>query len=227
MMRMGDSVNDGIPHIDVRRCHIDFRPQNPFAVGEFSGAHTLKQRRRLFSALAPAWALLSGLLQRSPIFPDLIGTQVVNISQTLADQLHRRLIHGVEIIRGPQAFIPREPEPLHIFLDGIHILHVLFHRISIVVPEIRPPAVLLCGGKVQTDGFGVADMKVAVGFRRKTGIHLSAVGAFLNILLNNLMDEIQRPVFICFLAHFLLRSVSCLQANCCRKRCPSGKLSHR
>ena len=43
MRRVKDSVHDRIAHVQVRRGHVDLRPQGSGAIGKFSRLHALKQ----------------------------------------------------------------------------------------------------------------------------------------------------------------------------------------
>ena len=78
--------------------------------------------------------------------------------------------------------------PRHILHDGIHILGVLASGIGVIKARWQGP-LLLGNAKIQTDGLGVTDVEVTVGFRRKPG-HDTAVFAFLEIVVNDFSDEV-------------------------------------
>ena len=56
---------------------------------------------------------------------------------------------------------------MHIFLNGIDVFHVFLNRIRVVKAQIAFAAEFLCKTEVDADGFGMADMQIAVGFGRK------------------------------------------------------------
>ena len=43
MLGVQDAVHHGIAQVEIGRRHIDFRPQNARAIGEFAGSHALEQ----------------------------------------------------------------------------------------------------------------------------------------------------------------------------------------
>ena len=43
MRHMCHTVDDRVTHIDIRRCHINFRTQNLFSILKFSVLHILKE----------------------------------------------------------------------------------------------------------------------------------------------------------------------------------------
>ena len=81
---------------------------------------------------------------------------------------------------------------MDILLNGIHKLCVLFGGVGVVHAQVADAAELFCGPEVYNQSLAVADMQIAVGFRRKTGVHLhpSEPAARGNILLNKLVDEV-------------------------------------
>jgi hypothetical protein len=64
-----------------------------------------------------------------------------------------------------QAVFPVESHPADIIHDGVHILHVLFGGVGVVEAQVAGAVVGVGDPEVQADGFGVADVQVAVGFR--------------------------------------------------------------
>ena len=57
--------------------------------------------------------------------------------------------------------------------------------------QVGLAAVFLRKPEANTDGLGVTDVQVAVGFRWKTGMDLPAVFAGGNVCLNLLLDKVQ------------------------------------
>jgi len=69
-----DPVDRRVAHVKVGRSHIDFGPQHPAALRKFTRAHACEQIQIFRDTPVAIGAVLAGLGQRPPVFPDLIGT---------------------------------------------------------------------------------------------------------------------------------------------------------
>jgi hypothetical protein len=78
---------------------------------------------------------------------------------------------------------------MHVLLDGFHIFHLFLGGISIIKTKIAEALELVRQSEIETDGFGVADMKIAVGFGRKTGMDPALVFFSFQVLQDNFFDE--------------------------------------
>ena len=81
---------------------------------------------------------------------------------------------------------------MDVLLDGLHELHILFGGVGVVHAEIAQSVVLLGGAEVDDQRLAVADMQIAVGFRRKPGVDslprkLPAGG---DVLVNECVDKV-------------------------------------
>ena len=167
---MGHPVDHRIPHVHVGGRHIDLGPEHLLSVFIFSFFHLFKEPQVLFHRALPVGAVLPGLSQSPPVFPDLVCRQVADISLSLADQLQSALIHHVKIVgRKVQVIFPVRPQPFHIFLDGLHKLRVLLGGIGIVKPQMEGAVIFLRQPGIQKNGFGVSDVEISVRLRRETG----------------------------------------------------------
>ena len=90
-------------------------------------------------------------------------------------------------------FGPLETEPIDIFFNRIDILDILLDRVCIVEAKVAKATVALGKTEIKADTFGMADMQVAVGFRRETRMNLfyRAVG---KALFYNFFQKIKRPL---------------------------------
>ena len=76
----------------------------------------------------------------------------------------------VEIIRcEANITLPLEAQPLHVFLDGVDVFLAFFFRIGVIETQVTATAELLGHAEVQTDGFGMANMQVAIRLWRESG----------------------------------------------------------
>ena len=92
---------------------------------------------------------------------------------------------------------------------SIDIFHVLFYRIGIVKAEIASTAKTLCDPEVHADSLGVSDMKISVGFRRKTGVQSSAVLPFTQVIGHYLLYEVEAAglrsrLHVFFFSHMIM-----------------------
>src|SRR5690625_7625277 len=69
--------------------------------------------------------------------------------------------------------VPLIAQPAHVFLDGVDVLLAFLFRVGVVKAQMAAPAELLGQTKVEADGFGMADVEVAVGLRRKASDDLA------------------------------------------------------
>jgi hypothetical protein len=69
----------------------------------------------------------------------------------------------------PQDMVgPTGHQPSHVRLDGLHVLDVLLGRVRVVHAEVASTVVLAGDAEVEADGLGVADVEVAIRFRRES-----------------------------------------------------------
>lgn len=87
---------------------------------------------------------------------------------------------------------------MHVFTDGIHVFGIFLHRIGIVEAQVAQPAVLLRQPEVDADGFGVADVQIAVRLRREPGVDFPAEAPRGVVLIDADVQKIQSDaVFRC------------------------------
>src|SRR5204862_3654076 len=106
------------------------------------------------------------------------------------DQVLRPLIELLEIIGGVmQVRAPIEAEPAHIALDRVDVFLLLLGGVGVVEAQMAAAAEFLGDPEIEADRFGVPDMEIAVGLRRKPGHNLVRT-AGNEILRNDVADEI-------------------------------------
>src|SRR4051794_23953665 len=84
---------------------------------------------------------------------------------------------------------PIEAEPAQIGFYGVDIFLLLLDRIGVVEPQMTAPAEHTGDAEIEADRFGVADMEIAVGFRREAGHHRFGAAA-VEVGLDDVADEI-------------------------------------
>ena len=161
------------------------------AVGKLTRLHALEQSEILFHRSVAIGALLAGLSQGAAMFAYFVGRQIANESVAGLDQLNGPLIELVEIVgRVEKPVAPIAAEPADILDDRVDVLGFFFRRIGVVEAQVAFAAELRGQPEIQVDGFGVADVQIAVRLRRKTRMHAPAVLVGLQIIQDDVADEV-------------------------------------
>ena len=201
-----DAVHERIPQVHVAAVHVDLGPQHPGAVGELAGPHAAEEVQALLGRAVPEGAGAARHMEVAPVLADLCFRQVADIGLALPDEVLRIVVHEGEVVRGVELTLPVEAQPLHVLADGVHVLHVLLHRVGVVEAQVggAPPG--LRQAEVQADALGVADVQVAVGLRREPREHPPPMLAGEAIRLHDLLDEVEAAGFSGFMRHDQIRS---------------------
>ena len=187
---VADAVEDWVAQVDVGRGHVDLRPQAQLAIGEFAGAHPREQLEALLRVAPAPGAVATGFGQTAAIHPGLLGAQGADIGAPFADQLPGECVQLLEIRRGiAHRAMPAEAEPADVVLDGFDKLLAFLEWIGVVEAEVAMAAIFFGEAEIEADRPGVADVQIAVGLRRKPGMHPPAVLARGEVPGNHLADE--------------------------------------
>ena len=84
---------------------------------------------------------------------------------------------------------PTGDEPIHVGGDRIDVFEVFFGRVGVVEAEVAAAVVFAGDAEVETDGFCVADVEVAVGLRWKSR-HDFRIAFFGHIVRDDGADKI-------------------------------------
>jgi len=193
MVHVTDPVDNGVTHIEVAGGQVDLGSQGVAVVLKFAGTHPCEQIQAFLHGTVPVGGDGGGV-QIAPVFLELLGGQLADISQALLDQLHSVLVVLLKVVGTiVEPVAPVEAQPVDVFLDGVHKLHVFLGRVGVVHTQVAQTTELQGSAEVNGQGLAVADMQVAVGLRRKTGVNgLACIGtAFSDIFLNEAVDKIQ------------------------------------
>ena len=190
MRRVCDSVNDRIPHVDVRGRHVNLCTQHLFAVLVLSVPHFFEKAKILLHTSVTIRGFLSRFFERASISLYFIRRKIADIRLALLDQFHRSIIHRIKIIRCPEPLLPFPAKPSHICFDCVNIFDILLHGIGIIISQITLAAVLFCRRKIQANRLRVPDMEIPVRFRRKTRIDLSSILPAFVVPVDNIVNKI-------------------------------------
>src|SRR6185503_9907352 len=102
------------------------------AIRELAFAHTREKIEILCDGTIAIRAVAPGRRQRAAMLANLIRAQVVNISITLLDELHRPLIKLAKIVGSETSRAPLEAEPAHVLFNRLDVLVFLLGRIGVV-----------------------------------------------------------------------------------------------
>ena len=189
--RLADPVERRVAQVDVRRRHVDLRPERPRAVGELAGAHPPEEVEVLLDRAVAVRAVLPRLGQRAAGLPDLLGREVADEGLPGPDQRLAEVVEPLEVVRGvDRGRSPVEAEPADVLLDRVDVLDVLLQGVRVVEAEVAGAAVLLRDAEVQADRLGVPDVEVAVRLGREARRDLAAVLPGAAVLVDDLADEV-------------------------------------
>ena len=85
---------------------------------------------------------------------------------------------------------PLKAKPSHVALDGFHVFDAFFLGIGVIETQIAAAVILGRQREIQADGFGVADMQVAVGFWWKACGDFAVVFMVGEVVGDDVTDEI-------------------------------------
>ena len=92
---------------------------------------------------------------------------VVDVGEAVPDQSLRPFVESIEVVRGVKRLTrPIVAKPPHISLDGVDILLLFLGRIGVVEAQVAVARKFLRNPEIERDRLSVADMEVAVRFRR-------------------------------------------------------------
>src|SRR5215468_803016 len=170
MAGMEDAVEHRIAHVDVAGRHVDLGANDAGAIGELAGAHAAEEVEIFRTRAVTKRAVAAGRCERAATGPHFVLGLVIHIGEPFLDQVLGPGIELLEIIRRKIEIVaPIEAQPMYVGLDGIDIFLLFLRRIGIVEPQIALAAEFLRNAEVETNRFGMADVKITVRFRRKTG----------------------------------------------------------
>ena len=192
MVHMANPVDHRVAHIEIAGGQVDFGSQSHGIVGELAIPHPPEQIQAFFNRTVPVGGDGGGV-QVATEFLCLLRSQLADIGQPLLNQLYGILVILFKVIGAiEEAVAPVKTQPVDILLNGLNKFHILLGGVGIVHTQVAHTAELLGGAEVDNQGLAVADVQVAVGLRRETGVDgLARITAALrNILFNKRVDEI-------------------------------------
>ena len=184
-----DPVQRRIAQVDVAAGHVDLGAQRACTVGELAGAHAAEQIEVLLDAAVAIRRIAARFGQRAAVFAHLLGGEVADEGVALADQLLAGQVQDLEVVGGVAQVVPVEAEPAHVVLDRADVLGVFLGRVGVVQAQVALAAEFAGDAEIQADRLGVADVQVAVGFRREAGLDGRVLAAG-EVLANDLPDEV-------------------------------------
>src|SRR4029077_8136604 len=90
----------------------------------------------------------------------------------------------------PQAVVgPGADKPFDVFRNRIDVLDIFLGRVGVIHSQVANAAKLPGDAEIQANGFGMADMKIAVRFRREASVDLG-IFLFADMRGHDVADEI-------------------------------------
>ena len=187
---MPNSVEHGVAHIDIGRGHVDLRAKDMAAIGKVSLSHGAKEFEALGLWTSPKWGVSAGLCECAAKKANVVRGLGVHIGMARLNECLCKLIQLFEVVAGKvMVRTPVESEPTHRLLDGIDKLLVFFCGVGVVEPKMTAAGIALGQAKVQADGFGVAEMEIAIGLGRKASNEFFDTTS-LQVVFNDVSEEV-------------------------------------
>ena len=208
-----NTVDDGVAHIEIAAGQIDLGAQGHLALLHLAVLHHLEQAQVLLDG-AVTVGRSCGDADVAAVGTELLRGQFAHIGKTLFNQLDGVLIVLFKIVGAVvETVAPVKAQPVNILLDGVYILGVLLGGVGIVHAQVAQTAVLLGRAEVDAQRLAVADVQIAVGLRRKTGVngHSLELTTLCDVLVDKIVDKVFAlryllgfgGIGLSFLGHFL------------------------
>src|SRR5215470_3283898 len=192
MCSVANAIDRWVAQVDVGAREIDLQAQHVRAIGEFALLHASKQIEVFLDASVAIRARLTRLGQRPAQLTEFVGSRAIDVGQTCFDEVPGELVEPVEIVRSVvKVLAPIETQPSDRLFDGVFVLDVLFHGVRIVKTEMANAAILCGEAEIEADGFGMPDVKVAIGLWWEASNHSPAILAATAVLHDDLTQEIR------------------------------------
>ena len=212
VLDVADAVEHRVPHVEVAAGQVYLGTEGVLALGEFSFSHAPEEVQALLNGpVSPgADGRLDGV---ATVLFELLGSQLAHIGKALLYKLYGILIGLFKIVGAVvEPVAPVEAQPVDILLDSVHVFRILLGGVGVVHAQVAHAAETLGGTEIYSQRLAVAYMEIAVGLRRKTGVHLHAVTAVAlrEILLHKGVNKVSGSFVHLFHLLYLLMNHSTL-----------------
>ena len=194
-----NAVHDGVAHVEVGRGHVDFGAEDAGAVGEFASLHASEEVEIFFDGTVAVGRIFSGLGEGAAVLTDFVGGEVVDVGFAGLDEFDGPGVELGEVVGGEAEALPVEAEPVDVVCLGVDVLLLFFYGVGVIEAQVGFAAELVGEAEVEADGLGVADVKVAVGLRRKARLDDGVAEFFgANVFGDEVVEKIGRTDFWIF-----------------------------
>ena len=170
VMGLADAVDHRVAHVHVRRRHVDLGAEHGLAFVELAAGHLFEGREVLVDGHVAGRARLAGVFLVAVEFADLLLGEEADVGLAELDQLDGVGVHALEVVRRlVVVLVPVEAQPADVLLDRVDVFDLFLGRIRVVHAQVAAALEFEGEAEVQADRLRVADVQVAVGFRRETG----------------------------------------------------------
>jgi hypothetical protein len=170
MVSMPNTVEEWVAHLHIGCCHVNLGANDVGTVLKLSRPHLGEEVEVLFDASLSIRTRPARFGHGSSVLANLSLIETADIGLAFFNQLHGKAVHLLEVVRCEiKMVILVKAEPLHIVLNRVDIFGVFFDRVGVVKAKVAAALILTGQAKIQTDGLGVANVQIPVGFWWKTG----------------------------------------------------------
>ena len=186
-----DTVKRGIPHVHVRRGHINLCTQYSRTIRKFAGPHSTEQFQVFTYSPVAEWTLPARLGQGAAVLAGLLGRKIAYISLAGLDQFNSKGIELLEIVGGiEKPVVPVISQPADILLDGLYVLDVLLVGIGVIEAQVAGSVIVPGNTEIQAYRLGMPDVQVAVRLGWKACCHPPLVLAAADIAVDDIAYKV-------------------------------------
>ena len=159
-----DTINYRVSQSCISVLIIDFCSQGISSLFVKTHLHLFEQSQVLInrSISVLRWKSLSSFL------PHFLSRLRTHKGVSLFDQSNCVIIEKIEVIRSVSDFPRLISHKLDVFFDVVNVFDVLFGWVSVIKSQVAISLGYLGLHEVESHSFAMADVEIAVGFRRET-----------------------------------------------------------
>ena len=191
MMDVLDSVNNGVTQVRIVTGGVDLCAQRACTVREFTVLHSFEQIKVFFHRAVAVGGFLGGdrAIGALVVCQVILG-KVANVSVALLDQLNGKLVALAKVIGAVEhAARGGSAQPLQVLADGANEFVGFLCGVGVVVAQVEQTVILIRHVGIDADSLDRADVQIAVGLGRESGVNLE-LGISAEILGHNVKNKV-------------------------------------
>ena len=173
--------------------HIDLSTKHHCSWLTITTVHEFEKTQILLDRTVTERTVRARTCRRTFLLGNHLCALLVNISAPILNQPDCKIPQLLEVITCIIDICPLKTQPLDISFDALNIFSILFHWIGIVEAQVTSPSISLCNTEVDSNSFGMANVKVSIRLWRETRLNAVAIFTLSQVFLNHLLYKVEAP----------------------------------